>query len=207
MMPREGTRIRFPIGALFLFFPNFRLFDSRDRHAAKLKDFLGREKSVERAREARIRRHVKEGRDDPLGRDAHVQGRLDVGAQLALASAECRKRRDRGDGLFLVRESFPRVHRSEDEVVDPLLGVGRDVAQLVREAVRGLSRETFKNGTVGFFLGHKAAPFATILRTFYVRRDSSRIDGSKVTRPPLLLPHEDFLFAENYTSRIANHSQ
>ena len=102
---------------------------------------------------------MKEGRDDPLGRDAHVQGRLDVGAQLALASAECRKRRDRGDGLFLVRESFPRVHRSEDEVVDPLLG---DVAKLIRESVRRFSREALEDGTVGFFLGHDAAPFALV---------------------------------------------
>lgn len=42
--------------------------------------------------------------------------------------------------------------------MDPLLGIGRDVAQLIREPVRSLSRETIEDGTVVFFFLHGLSP-------------------------------------------------
>ena len=86
MKPREGNRIRFLIGALFRFISLFRLCDSRDRHAPKLEYFFCREERIERAREARIGRHVQERRDDPLGRDAHVQGRPPSAASVVIVA-------------------------------------------------------------------------------------------------------------------------
>lgn len=88
---------------------------------------------------------MKERRDDPLGTHAHIERRLNVRTKLPLASAQSRKRRNRGYGLFFVRKLFPCVHRPEDEVMDPLLGIRREVAQLIREPVRSLSRETVED--------------------------------------------------------------